>query len=208
MCHCDRSANGNCSGTVRGRWPARCCSRPSPMVALRVPSGACCRTPVRATVRCRMLKWPCTANPVLLRADVSDDTAWASLRKATQAPTDQEVQANIDCESNRSFDGLAVEQMGPWLRRIPATPSRSLPIGSRSPTPNGRSWLSIYPMNPAVPFGSSRARCGPSRTTCRMQTWNTRSSRTTLILTGCFGAFENLTAGAVDPGPAAGGGGG
>jgi len=58
-----------------------------------------------------MLKWPDGGNPVLLRTDFSDDEAWAALCKAAQAPSDEDFQANIDCVSNRFFDGLAVEQV-------------------------------------------------------------------------------------------------
>jgi hypothetical protein len=58
-----------------------------------------------------MLKWPDTNNPVLLRTDFSDDAAWAALCKASQAASDEDFQANIDCVSNRSFEGLAIEQV-------------------------------------------------------------------------------------------------
>lgn len=58
-----------------------------------------------------MLKWPDADNPVLLRTDFSDEAAWASLCKAAQAPSDEAFQANIDCVSDRSFDGLAVEHV-------------------------------------------------------------------------------------------------
>jgi hypothetical protein len=57
-----------------------------------------------------MVKWPDTDNPVLLRTDFSDDAVWAALCKDAQAPSDENFQANIDCVSNPSFDGLAVEQ--------------------------------------------------------------------------------------------------
>ena len=58
-----------------------------------------------------MLKWPDADNPVLLRTDFSDDAAWAALCKAAQAPNGEGFQANIVCASDRSFDGLAVEQV-------------------------------------------------------------------------------------------------
>lgn len=58
-----------------------------------------------------MLKWPDSGNPVLLRTDFSDDAAWAALCQAAQARSDEDFQANIDCVSSRSFDGLAVEQV-------------------------------------------------------------------------------------------------
>ena len=58
-----------------------------------------------------MLKWPNSGNPVLLRTDFSNDAAWAALCKAAQAPSEEDFQANIDCVSDRSFDGLAVEQV-------------------------------------------------------------------------------------------------
>ena len=58
-----------------------------------------------------MLKWPDTGNPVLLRTDFSDDAAWDAICKAAQAASDEDFQANIDCVSNRSFDGLGVEQV-------------------------------------------------------------------------------------------------
>ena len=58
-----------------------------------------------------MLKWPNSGNPVLLRTDFSDDAAWAALCKAAQAPSAEDFQANIDCVSNRCFDGLAAEQV-------------------------------------------------------------------------------------------------
>lgn len=58
-----------------------------------------------------MKKWPETENPVLLRTDFSDDAAWASLSKAAQAPSEEGFQANVDGISDRSFDGLTVEQL-------------------------------------------------------------------------------------------------
>ena len=58
-----------------------------------------------------MVKWPDTDNPVLLRTDFSDDAVWAALCKDAQSQSDENFQANIDCVSNRSFDGLAVEQL-------------------------------------------------------------------------------------------------
>lgn len=58
-----------------------------------------------------MLTWPGTGNPVLLRTDFSDDAAWVALCKAARAPSEEGFQANIDCVSDRSFDGLAVEQV-------------------------------------------------------------------------------------------------
>jgi len=58
-----------------------------------------------------MLKWPDSGNPVLLRTDFSDDAAWAALCKAAQAPSDDDFRANIDCVSDRSFAGLAAEQV-------------------------------------------------------------------------------------------------
>jgi len=58
-----------------------------------------------------MVKWPETRNPVLLRTDFSDDAAWAALCKASQSPSDEGFLANLDCVSDRSFDGLAVEKV-------------------------------------------------------------------------------------------------
>jgi hypothetical protein len=58
-----------------------------------------------------MQRWLDADNPVLLRTDFSDEAAWASIYKAAQSLSDEEFQANIDCVSDRSFDGLAVEQL-------------------------------------------------------------------------------------------------
>lgn len=64
-----------------------------------------------------MLKWPDGANPVLLRTDFSDDAAWAALCKAVRAPSDEGFQANVDCVSSRSFDGVPVEQVAALARK-------------------------------------------------------------------------------------------
>lgn len=58
-----------------------------------------------------MQMWPETENPVLLRTDFSDDAAWASLSRAAQAPSEEGFQANVAGVSDRSFDGLTVEQL-------------------------------------------------------------------------------------------------
>jgi|688.fasta_scaffold35880_4 hypothetical protein len=58
-----------------------------------------------------MVKWPDSANPVLLRTDFSDDAAWGSLCELAQAPNEESFQANVDCVNDRSFDGMAVKQV-------------------------------------------------------------------------------------------------
>ena len=66
-----------------------------------------------------MLKLPATDNPVLLRTDFTDEVAWTSLCKAARAPSDEGFQANVDCVSDQSFDGLVVEQLVALVRYGP-----------------------------------------------------------------------------------------
>jgi len=69
-----------------------------------------------------MQKWPETINPVLLRTDFSDEAAWGSLCTAARSPNDDGFQANIDCISDRSFDGLAVDQVMALARKASGHP--------------------------------------------------------------------------------------
>lgn len=64
-----------------------------------------------------MPKWPDTDNPVLLRTDFSDEAAWAALCEAARSPSEEGFQANVDCVSDRSFDGLSVEPVAASARK-------------------------------------------------------------------------------------------
>ena len=57
-----------------------------------------------------MKKLPQTNHPVLLRTDFSNDAAWLAVCLAVRAPTQEGFQANLDCWSDPSFDGLTIEQ--------------------------------------------------------------------------------------------------
>jgi hypothetical protein len=54
---------------------------------------------------------PKTSNSPLLRTDFSDDTAWISLCRAVQAPSDDGFEARVDCINDPAHDGLTVEQL-------------------------------------------------------------------------------------------------
>ena len=56
-----------------------------------------------------MNKLPETKNSLLLRTDFSDETAWRRLCEDVVKPSADGFRANVDCVSDRAFDGMTVE---------------------------------------------------------------------------------------------------
>ena len=57
-----------------------------------------------------MKELPKTEDALVLRTDFSDDAAWEKVCTAIREPVG-EFRANVDCISDRAYDGLTVEQL-------------------------------------------------------------------------------------------------
>ena len=58
-----------------------------------------------------MKNLPSTEESLLIRADFSDDSAWASLCEAAKAPSEDGFTACLNCIDDSGYQGLTAEQL-------------------------------------------------------------------------------------------------
>ncbi len=59
---------------------------------------------------------PETTRALVLRTDFSDDRAWAEVCDQIQRPSPDDFRANVDCVSDRAFEGLKSGEVPELLR--------------------------------------------------------------------------------------------
>jgi len=59
---------------------------------------------------------PETTNALVLRTDFSDDAAWAEVCDHIREPSPDDFRANVDCVSDRAFEGLRQAEVPELLR--------------------------------------------------------------------------------------------
>jgi uncharacterized protein DUF6924 len=59
---------------------------------------------------------PETTNALVLRTDFSDDAAWAEVCDRIRDPSLDDFRANVDCVSDRAFEGLRPAEVPELLR--------------------------------------------------------------------------------------------
>jgi len=59
---------------------------------------------------------PETTNALVLRTDFSDDAAWTEVCHRIQEPSPEDFRANVDCVSDRAFEGLEPAEVPELLR--------------------------------------------------------------------------------------------